>query len=93
MTHTARRFSLGDLRATAERAGLVVERATGAHAYLVPAAAVKAALERGRTSSDLDRHEGGLGGVLGRVAAAERRLLRRASLPFGLSVLVVARRV
>ena len=92
VTHSARRFSLGDLRTAATQAGLVIERATGAYSFLVPPAAAKAVMERGRSSSDLDRHEGGLGGVLGRVASAERRLLRRVALPAGLSVLVVARR-
>ena len=92
VTHTARRFSLGDLRTLATDAGLVIERATGAFAFLVPPAAVKAVVERGRTTSDLDHHESGLGGVLGRVATAERRLLRHVSLPAGLSVMVIARR-
>ncbi len=92
VTHTARRFSVGDLRTLAAHAGLEVERATGAHSYLIPAAAAKAVIERGRTSSDLDRAESGLGGLLGRVAAAERVVLRRIALPAGLSVLVVARR-
>lgn len=91
VTHSARRFSLGELRGLATAAGLQVERATGAHSYLVPAAAAKMVLERGRTASDLDRHQDGLGGVLTRVAAAERALLRRVSLPAGLSVVVVAR--
>jgi SAM-dependent methyltransferase len=92
VTHSARRFSLGDLRSLAVDAGLDVERATGAHSYLVAPAAVKAVLERHRSASDLDHHEHGVGGMLGRVASAERRLIRRASLPVGLSVLVVARR-
>jgi SAM-dependent methyltransferase len=92
VTHTARRFSLRDLRDAATQAGLVIERATGAFSFLVPPAAAKAVMERGRSSSDLDRHEGGLGGVLGRVASAERRLLRHVALPAGLSVMLVARR-
>jgi len=92
VTHTGRRFSLGDLRRHASGAGLQVERATGAYSFLVPPAAVKALLERGRTSSDLDVQPGGLGGVLGVAARAERALLRRMSLPFGLSVAVVARK-
>lgn len=92
VTHTGRRFSLGDLRTLAGRAGLEVERATGAHSYLIPAAAAKAVIERGRTSSDLDRAEGGLGGLLRRLAAAERAVLRRVALPVGLSVVVIARR-
>lgn len=91
VTHSARRFSLRDLRDLATDAGLVVERATGAHSYLVPPAAVKSLLERGRSSSDLARHKGGLHGLLGWAAAGERRLLRRVSLPAGLSVMVIAR--
>lgn len=92
VTHTGRRFSLGDLRALAVGAGNEVQRATGAYSFLVPPAAVKAAIERGRTASDLDVQPGGLGGTLGLVARAERALIRRVSLPFGLSAVVVARK-
>ncbi len=92
VTHTARRFSLRDLRTLAEGAGLEVLRATGVHSYLIPAAAAKAVVERGRTTSDLDRADDGLRGLLPAVAGLERRLLRRVSLPVGLSVAVVARR-
>jgi len=92
VTHGARRFSLRDLRTVAEQAGLRVERATGAYSFLVPPAAVKAVMERGRSTSDLDRHQDGLGNTLGRVAAVERAVIRRVSLPAGLSVVVVARR-
>jgi ubiquinone/menaquinone biosynthesis C-methylase UbiE len=92
VTHAARRFSLADLRCLATDAGLHVERATGAHSYLVPPAAIKAVIERGRSASDLSNNEDGLGGVLARAAAAERALLRRVSLPAGLSVMVIARR-
>lgn len=91
VTHGARRFAVADLRALLVDNGLTVERATGAYAFLVPPAAVKMVLERGETSSDLDRNAGGLGGVLGAAARAERAVLRRASLPFGLSVLAVGR--
>jgi hypothetical protein len=52
---------------------------------------VKTLTERGDTSSDLDRHASGLGGVLGAAAATERRLLRHVSLPAGLSVVAVGR--
>lgn len=92
VTHSARRFALRDLRELAVNAGLAVERATGAHSYLVAPAAVKSLLERGRSSSDLARHEDGLHGVLGHLAAAERWLIRRIALPAGLSVMVIARK-
>jgi SAM-dependent methyltransferase len=92
VTHTARRFSRRDLTGLLTANGLDVEVSTGAYAFLVPPAAVKTLIERGETSSDLDRHEGGLGGTLALAADAERRLLRHVSLPAGLSVVAVGRR-
>jgi SAM-dependent methyltransferase len=93
VTHGARRFALADLRALATGAGLEVVRATGAHVYLVPAAAAKAVLERRRPpASDLEHADDGLHGLLPALAGLERRLLGRVSLPAGLSVAVVARR-
>ena len=92
VTHTARRFSRRDLAGLLTANGVTVERATGAYSFLVPAAAAKTVLERGETSSDLSRHASGLGGALGAAAALERRLLRRVSLPAGLSVVAVGRR-
>jgi SAM-dependent methyltransferase len=92
VTHSARRFSLRDLRSTAQAAGLDVVRATGAHVALILPAATKALLERGQSSSDLDRHEGGLGGVLTGVSRVERSIIKRVALPVGLSVMVIARR-
>jgi SAM-dependent methyltransferase len=91
VTHTARRFSLSDLRGLLTDNGLRVERATGAYSFLVPAAAAKAVVERGRVASDLDGHQDGLRGILGRAAALERGLLRHVSLPAGLSVIAVGR--
>jgi SAM-dependent methyltransferase len=92
VTHTARRFARSDLAALLSQAGAEPLRATGAYAFLVPPAAVKAVLERGRTASDLDRQQGGLGGVLPRLAALERRVLARVDLPFGLSVVALGRK-
>jgi SAM-dependent methyltransferase len=92
VTHAARRFSVNDLRAAAVAAGLQVSRATGAFSFLVPPAAAKTRLERVGSTSDLERHGSGLGGLLGGAAALERRVLRRISIPAGLSVVVVARR-
>jgi SAM-dependent methyltransferase len=91
VTHAARRFALGDLRALLVDNGMRIERATGAYSFLVPPAAIKSVLERGETASDLDRHQDGFAGALGLVARAERAVLRHVDLPFGLSVLAVGR--
>jgi ubiquinone/menaquinone biosynthesis C-methylase UbiE len=92
VTHAARRFSRSDLAALLTASGLMVERSTGAYSFLVPPAAFKSVLERGETSSDLDRNGTGLAGVLPVVASAERRLLRLVSLPTGLSVVAIGSR-
>jgi SAM-dependent methyltransferase len=92
VTHTARRFSVGDLRAMTVAAGLQIERATGAYSFLVPPAAMMQLVERGAPKSDVGRNESGLGGALAVLARAERRLLRRVDLPAGLSALALARK-
>ncbi|MEX1106743.1 MAG: methyltransferase domain-containing protein [Ilumatobacteraceae bacterium] len=92
VTHTARRFSVGDMRSMAIGAGLEVVRATGAYSFLVPAAAVLSLVERGAAKSDVGRNESGLGGAFGALARGERRLLRHIDIPFGLSAIVLARK-
>jgi SAM-dependent methyltransferase len=92
VTHTARRFSRGDLSRLITGADLELVRATGAYSFLVPPAAAMAVLERGEAKSDVARNEGGAGGMLSAVAKAERGLLKRIDLPFGLSVIAIGRK-
>lgn len=92
VTHTARRFSLEELRSMVRVAGLDLVRATGAYSFLVPPAAIMGVIERGKDKSDVGRNESGLGGALGQAARAERAMLRRVSLPFGLSVIAIGRK-
>jgi len=92
VTHSARRFSVGDLRELVVGAGLEPIRATGAYSFLIPPAVAMALFERGDAHSDVGRNESGLGGLLGALAAVERRALRRVDLPFGLSVLALGRK-
>jgi SAM-dependent methyltransferase len=92
VTHTARRFSLAELRSMVQVAGLGLVRATGAYSFLVPPAALMGVIERGKHKSDVGRNESGLGGALGQVARAERAVLSRVSLPFGLSVIAIGRK-
>jgi ubiquinone/menaquinone biosynthesis C-methylase UbiE len=92
VTHTARRFSLAEMRAMVRASGLDLVRATGAYSFLVPPAAVMGVIERGKNKSDVGRNENGLGGALAQAARAERALLRKVSLPFGLSVIAIGRK-
>jgi len=92
-THTGRRFSRWGLRQLLVDNGLEVVRATGAYTFLVPPAAAMTVADRKTkgSASDLDRDQRGLAGVLPAVARAERALLRRTGVPFGLSVLAIGR--
>ena len=92
VTHTGRRFSVGDLKRMAQDAGLEVIKATGAYSFLVPPAWLMGIIERGKAKSDVGRNQSGLGGALGALASLERRFLRKFSVPFGLSAIVIARR-
>ena len=95
VVHTRRRYRKSQLTRLVEAAGLQIERATYAHAPLVPAAAALSLWERARRrqaetpTSDLERG-GGLDRLFAGLALLERRLLRRLDLPIGLSVAVVA---
>ena len=90
---TVRRYSLDRLSSLATDAGMAVARATYANSFLVAPAVGQALAQRlrprrGAPTSDLERNR--LGGVFGRLAAAERRLLARRNVPFGLTAIVVA---
>lgn len=91
VTHSARRFSRAELADLLTSNGLEILRSTGAYAFLIPPASIKAVLERGRTSSDLDVAQDGLGGLLGHAAALERRWLEHHNLATGLSVIAIGR--
>lgn len=92
--HSLHRYTTGELATLAARAGLHVERATYAYAFLVPPAAALAAVERfrpaaaGRTSSDVERRA--LDVIFALLAERERTWLARHDLPIGTSAVVVA---
>jgi hypothetical protein len=92
VTQGARRFSLDDMKSLTRGAGLDLVRGTGAYSFLIPPAALIGLIERGKHTSDVGRNQSGLGGLLGLVARAERALLRRFNLPFGLSVIAIGRK-
>ena len=92
VTHAARRFSRRDLEQLAQRANLDIVRSTGAYSFLIPPAWLKSKIEKRESTSDLDNNASGLFGILGFIARLERQLLRVVSLPFGLSVIVIARK-
>ena len=89
-----RRYTARGLRQVAERAGFTVERLTYFNTILAPpimaVRMVRAALRR--RGHDLDRPAPWLNRALAACFSAEARLLRWTSPPFGISILLVARR-
>jgi SAM-dependent methyltransferase len=89
-----RRYTARGLRQVAKRAGFTVERLTYFNTILAPpimaVRMVRAALRR--RGHDLDRPAPWLNRALAACFSAEARLLRWTSPPFGISILLVARR-
>jgi SAM-dependent methyltransferase len=88
-----RRYTTGSLRAVALAAGFAVERLTYFNTLLAPPimAVRLARTALRRQGHDLGRPAPLVNRLLARAFAAEARLLRRVSLPFGISVLLIAR--
>ena len=88
-----RRYTTGSLRAAALAAGFAVERLTYFNTLLAPPimAVRLARMALRRPGHDLDRPAPLLNRLLAQSFAAEARLLRFVSLPFGISVLLIAR--
>jgi SAM-dependent methyltransferase len=90
-----RRYTRSELVAKTRRAGLEVERLTSFMFFLLPFMAVARLIDRRRESFDIEdelRMGAGVNGVLLRILAFERALIRRGvSFPAGGSLLLVAR--
>lgn len=96
--HTARRFSRGELVTALGEAGFAVERATYANTILFPVALAKRLLEPLLPHAEGDRSDiapnpAWLDDALAAVLGLEARRLRRHDLPFGLTVVALARKV
>lgn len=91
-----RRYTKRSLRLAVATAGFTVERVTYFHSWLVPPALVLRRTPAGRLLKGPAEEASFVGPrvnrALGRISAAERHLLGRIDLPFGLSVLAVAHR-
>lgn len=91
-----RRYTLPGLRARVEAAGLAVERATYANVtFFAPILAGRLLMRATglRPASENNVNVAALNGPLGRLFGAERHWLRRFNFPFGVSALLVARKV
>lgn len=95
--HHQRRYVAGDLRALFERAGFTVDQLNYYNFLLFPVIAAARLLGRLRKSSpqrehDLRAHSGLVNSLLRTVFSSERYTIGHFAVPFGVSLLVVARR-
>jgi SAM-dependent methyltransferase len=99
LVHTRHRYSRGEVWRKLENAGFSIERLSWANTVLFPPAVAKRLLERfERASTDVDAEPdlwqppGPLNAVLETAVAVEAALIPRGvPLPFGLSILAIAR--
>jgi SAM-dependent methyltransferase len=91
-----RRYSAGGVRALLTDAGLTTRRLTFANTVLFPLAAAKRLADRargaGEHASDLATAFGVAGSLFRAVLGFEARVLRHVDLPFGLTLVALARR-
>lgn len=92
---TGHRYTLSELKYKLERNGLKPEFLTYANTFLFPIAMIKRLCERwlpGQDASDTALEMKSLGGILKGFLIQESRIIRRRSLPFGLSIMAVGRK-
>ena len=94
--HVRHRFTRGELKDKLAANGFVPERLSYANTFLFPVAAVKRLSERlfsrNQAGSDLTLDPGRLNGLLAGILSAEAPLIRSRGLPFGLTVVALARK-
>ena len=95
-THISHRYSRGEIKAKLKRHGLTPVRLSYANTFLFPVAVTKRLSERlfspQQTGSDLTLDPGPMNGVLRSILSAEAPLISRRGLPFGLTVVALARK-
>ena len=95
-THISHRYTRGEIKAKLNRSGLTPVRLSYANMFLFPVAVAKRLSERlfspSQTGSDLTLDPGPMNGVLRSILSAEAPLVSAVGLPFGLTVVALARK-
>jgi len=95
ISHHRRRYTRDGLRRAVLAAGFEIERLTYANVTFFLPTLLGRLLMRAtgwRPASEANINIAAMNGALGQVLGAERHLLRNANLPFGVSLICVARR-
>jgi SAM-dependent methyltransferase len=94
--HTAHRFTVPELRGALAATGFAIEKLSYANTLFFPLALIKRLAEKlfpGGTGSDIRPNPPWLDALLARPLYLEARWLSRHTLPFGLSVLGMAKKI
>ena len=92
---TGRRYTIRDIRGIIEKTDLVIEHLSCANMWLFPLAVAKRWSERflpSQGGSDLSIEWGFLNGLFKGILSSEASIISRYRLPFGLTVIAVARK-
>jgi len=97
IVHTARRYTARQVARLLQDNGFVVECVSYANTFLFPAALIKRLMERilpsKSSKSDLSLNMGRFNGLLRAILSFEAPWVVRTGLPFGLSVIAIARKI
>jgi SAM-dependent methyltransferase len=95
-THISHRYTRGEIKTKLQQSGLTPVRLSYANMFLFPVAVAKRLSERifapHQTGSDLTLDPGPLNGLFRSILNAEAPLVSRVGLPFGLTVVALARK-
>ena len=95
-THISHRYTRGEIKARLKRSGFTPLRLSYANMFLFPVVVAKRLSERlfspNQTGSDLTLDPGSMNGVLRSILSAEAPLVSAVGLPFGLTVVALARK-
>jgi SAM-dependent methyltransferase len=95
-THISHRYTRGEIKSKLKRSGFIPVRLSYANMFLFPVAVAKRLSERlfspHQTGSDLTLDPGPINGVLRSILSAEAPLVSAVGLPFGLTVVALARK-
>ena len=95
-THVTHRYTRREIKSKLSRAGFTAERLSYANTFLFPIAALKRLSEpfftKQQNGSDLTLNPGSMNGIFRAILGAEAPLVRSIGLPFGLTVVALARK-
>jgi len=90
--HTQRRYKKQEIKNKLEQAGFKIEKLTYANTILFPLALIKRLTEHKDSKSELKPLSNGINNFLANILTLESKIIENVNLPFGLSIIALARK-